>query len=85
VVRALLRGFLTLIGLLVLTYAFFLVPLGQRTTYEHACRILATEPAQELGREASEAAGNMAREAERQWREREAALESEASTSKPEP
>jgi hypothetical protein len=34
-------------------YVYFFVPVGQRTLFEHTMRIVATEPAQELGRDAT--------------------------------
>lgn len=34
-------------------YVYFFVPVGQRTLFEHTMRIAATEPAQELGRDAT--------------------------------
>ena len=43
-----LDALLAFIGLCTVAYVFFRVPLGQRTMYEHAKRIAATEPAREL-------------------------------------
>ena len=53
------KGALSLVGLAVVAYVFFFVPLGQRTLFEHARRIAATDEAQELGDEAGEAAGRL--------------------------
>lgn len=46
----------TVIGTICLAcigYVYFFVPVGQRTLFEHTMRIAATEPAQELGRDAT--------------------------------
>jgi hypothetical protein len=40
-----------LITLIVVAYVFFGVPLGERTLFQHMRRIVATEEAQDLGRE----------------------------------
>ena len=37
-------------------YVYFFVPVGQRTLFEHTRRIAATEPAQELQRDATSTA-----------------------------
>ena len=44
-----------LVGLSCALYVFFLVPLGERTLYQHVRRIAATEEAEDLGRELGEA------------------------------
>ncbi|MEM9191448.1 MAG: hypothetical protein AAGF12_19910 [Myxococcota bacterium] len=49
------KGIVFLAGLLVIAYGYFLVPLGDRTLYEHTVRIAATDEAQELGEELGEA------------------------------
>ena len=48
-VRRLIGLCISLIGIGSFLYLFFEVPLGRRTLYEHSRRIVATEPAQELG------------------------------------
>ena len=54
--RSLTKTVLMLVGLAVVAYVFFFIPLGQRTLYQHARRIAATDEAHELGEEATEAA-----------------------------
>jgi len=54
--RSLTKSLLALVGLAVVAYVFFFVPLGERTLWQHARRIAATDEAQELGREATAAA-----------------------------
>ncbi|MGF1466380.1 MAG: hypothetical protein ACFCGT_09610 [Sandaracinaceae bacterium] len=49
--RRLIDGVLWLVGLTVVLYVYFLVPIGERTLFQHTLRIAATEPAKELGRE----------------------------------
>ncbi len=61
-----LRTLLSLVGLAVVGYVFFFVPLGQRTLYQHARRIAGTEEAQELGREAAVAAEELKEHLEEQ-------------------
>ena len=39
----------------IVLYFFFMVPLGERTLFQHVMRIVRTEEAQELGREVGEA------------------------------
>jgi hypothetical protein len=58
-VRFLFKNALAMIGLAVFLYVFFFVPLGERTAFQHARRIAGTDEAQELGREAGEAAGRL--------------------------
>ncbi len=60
------RTVLSLVGLAVVSYVFFFVPLGQRTLYQHALRIAGTEEAQELGREAADAADDLREHIEEQ-------------------
>ncbi len=57
----------------IVLYFFFLVPLGERTLYEHVSRIAETDEAQELGDEVGEASERLKAEMER--RAREAALD----------
>lgn len=57
--RSLTKSALTLVGLAVVAYVFFFVPLGQRTMYQHGRRIAGTDEARELGREATEAADRL--------------------------
>lgn len=68
--RAVLRATLSLIGLAVLAYVWFFVPLGQRTLHEHALRIASTEPAQELGGEAVEATERLTEHVQSEWEAR---------------
>jgi HAMP domain-containing protein len=68
--RAALRAMLSLIGLAVLAYVWFFVPLGTRTLHQHAMRIASTEPAQELGDEAVEATERLAGHVQEQWEAR---------------
>lgn len=49
--RRLVNGILWSIGLLVVLFVYFFVPVGRFTLFEHTQRIADTEPAQELGRE----------------------------------
>jgi hypothetical protein len=53
--RRLVNGILWSIGLLVVLFVYFFVPVGRFTLFEHTRRIADTEPAQELGRELGEA------------------------------
>ena len=48
-IRTLLRAGVSLVGLGTLAYAYFFVPLGSHTLWEHTQRIAATPEAQELG------------------------------------
>jgi hypothetical protein len=70
VIRRLFSGLLSLIGLAVVLYAWFFVPVGRRTLHEHALRIAATEPAQELAGEAEEASRRAVEHVEGEWRAR---------------
>ncbi|MEZ4254439.1 MAG: hypothetical protein R3A78_01795 [Polyangiales bacterium] len=56
---------ITLVGLAAFAYVYFCVPLGELTLHEHTRRIIATEAAQDLGREAKEAAARVKDAAER--------------------
>ena len=49
----------SLIGLAAFAYVYFCVPLSKHTLYEHTKRVLATEAAQDLGQEATEAAARV--------------------------
>jgi uncharacterized membrane protein len=53
--RRLINGILWFVGLVVVLFVYFLVPVGRFTLFQHTQRIAATEPAQELGRELGEA------------------------------
>ncbi|MEM9072383.1 MAG: hypothetical protein AAGE52_28010 [Myxococcota bacterium] len=64
--RSLTKTALSLVGLAVVAYVFFFIPLGERTLYQHARRIAATDEAQELGREAQEAAERLQEHVEEQ-------------------
>lgn len=46
--KRLFNGVLWLIGLCVVLFVFFFVPVGRWTLFQHTLRIAATEPAQEL-------------------------------------
>lgn len=70
VLRRLISAALSLIGLAVVAYVWFFVPLGQRTLHEHAMRIAATEPAQELGAEATEATERVVEHVHDEWESR---------------
>ena len=70
VLRRLISAALSLIGLAVVAYVWFFVPLGQRTLHEHALRIAATEPAQELGVEATEATERVVEHVHQEWQQR---------------
>ena len=61
-----LRSLLSLVGLAVVGYVFFFVPLGERTLFQHARRIAGTEEAKELGREAAGAADELREHLEEQ-------------------
>jgi hypothetical protein len=50
---------ISVIGLAAFLYVYFTMPLGELTLHEHARAILATDAAQNLGREASEAAARV--------------------------
>lgn len=50
------KSIFALIGFGVVAYGFFFFPLGSRTAWQHCQAIAATEEAQELGREAAQAA-----------------------------
>lgn len=65
--RAIFRAVLSLIGLAVLAYGWFFVPLGTRTMHEHAMRIAETEPARELGDEAVTATERLADHVQGEW------------------
>ncbi|MBC7173935.1 MAG: hypothetical protein H5U40_15950 [Polyangiaceae bacterium] len=54
-IRSLFQGVWSLIVLGVVGYFFFFVPLGDRTTFQHLRRIVATDEAQELSHEVGEA------------------------------
>jgi hypothetical protein len=54
-VRATIKMTLYVTALAALAYVTFLVPLGERTLYEHVVRISRTDEAQDLGREVQNA------------------------------
>lgn len=68
--RRLFSAMLSLLGLALLAYVWFFVPLGQRTMHQHAQRIAGTEPARELGSEAREASERLVGHVEGEWRSR---------------
>jgi hypothetical protein len=65
--RRLVHSALSLIGLAVLAYVYFFVPIGRRTLHEHALRIADTEPARELRGEAADATRRFASKLEEEW------------------
>lgn len=69
-IRFFFRAFFSFVGLAVVSYAFFFIPLGRRTVFEHTMRIMATEPAQELGDEAIEATDRLTSHIEAAWEAR---------------
>ena len=62
-IRRLLKATLFGVGAVALLLAYFLVPLGRRTLYEHTRAIVATEPARELGEDLSEVGASVAERA----------------------
>jgi hypothetical protein len=68
--RSLIRGALSLIGMGVVAYVWFFIPLGRRTMHEHALRIADTAPAHELGEEAVDATRRIADHVGSEWTER---------------
>lgn len=70
VIRFFVRALFSFVGLAVVAYAFFFIPLGRRTVFEHTMRILATEPAQELGDEAVQATDRLTAHIEAAWEAR---------------
>lgn len=63
------KSILALIGLGVVLYVVLFVPLGSRTLWEHGRRIAATDEAQELGAEASDAAERLQEHIEEELQE----------------
>ncbi len=68
--RSIVRGALYLIGLGVVAYVWFFVPLGRRTLHEHALRVAETEPARGLGGGAADASRRLAEHVQAQWEQR---------------
>lgn len=58
------KSILALIGLGVVAYVFLFVPLGTRTAFQHCRAIAGTDEAQELRREAEQAASRWETELE---------------------
>lgn len=52
-IRRLVESVIGTVCLACVGYVYFFVPVGRRTLFEHTMRIAATEPAQELGRDAA--------------------------------
>lgn len=73
--RRLVNAILWLIGLLVVLVAYFVVPVGRFTLYEHTRRIAATEPAQELGRDLGAAGEALKERALEEWQARTSGAE----------
>ena len=67
VLRRLLSSLFSLIGLAVVAYVWFFVPIGRRTLHEHALRIAETEPAQELGVEVEDASERLVDHVAGEW------------------
>lgn len=65
--RRLFSSLLSLIGLAVVAYVWFFVPIGRRTLHEHALRIAETEPAQELGVEVEVASERLVEHVAGEW------------------
>ncbi len=65
-IRGAIKGIWSLVVLGVALYAFFFVPLGDRTLFEHVWRIAHTDEAQDLGREAAAASLRAGQEVIRQ-------------------
>lgn len=63
------RAAISFVVLAIVLYFVFLVPLGERTLYEHVRRIASTEEAQDLGEEVGEAGERLSEELERRARE----------------
>lgn len=53
------RGAVSFVVTAIVLYFVFLVPLGERTLYQHIMRIARTEEAQDLGEEVGEAGGRL--------------------------
>lgn len=68
--RRLFSSLLSLIGVAVLAYVWFFVPIGRRTLHEHALRIAETEPARELGAEVEDASERAVEHVRGEWRAR---------------
>jgi hypothetical protein len=56
------RGAVSIAITAIVLYFVFLVPLGERTLYQHIMRIARTEEAQDLGDEVGEAGGRLKEE-----------------------
>jgi hypothetical protein len=69
-VRRLISSAFSLVGLAVALYVYFFVPLGSRTLHQHALRIAATAPAQELGAEVEDATLRLADHVAGEWESR---------------
>ena len=52
-IKRLINGLIWLVGLSVMLFVFFAVPVGRHTLFQHTLRIAETEPAQELGEDLS--------------------------------
>lgn len=70
--RRLVNGILWLIGLLVVLVAYFVVPIGRYTLFEHSRRIARTEPARELGRDLAATGEALEDRAMEEWQSRTA-------------
>ncbi len=70
VMRRLVNAILWFIGLVVVLFVYFVVPIGRYTLFEHTRRIAGTEPAQELGRDLSATGEALKDRAVDEWRAR---------------
>ena len=61
------KSLLALIGFGVVAYVFLFIPLGSRTAFQHCQAIAGTDEAQELRREAGEAATRFGQNVETEW------------------
>lgn len=68
--RRAINGFLWFVGLFVVLVAYFMVPVGQFTLYEHTLRIGRTEPAQDLREDMAETGRQIGQSALDEWEDR---------------
>jgi hypothetical protein len=73
--RRIINALLWLVGLVVVLGAYFFVPVGRFTLFEHTLRIAATEPAQELGDDLEETGEELHERARQEWADRAAIRE----------
>lgn len=68
--RRLISSLFSLIGLAVVAYVWFFVPIGRRTLHEHALRIADTDPARELEGEVEDASHRLVDHVQGEWEAR---------------